>query len=202
MRFKDFLKLFDGSGEGGQDGGIGNGSGNSGGGAAGSAGGVGATYSFEQAEEIATKRADRASRAALADFFRQQGMTEAEVTSAIADYKEKKKAQEPDVAAIAKERDEAREKLAAMENATMLRKKGVREEDIDYVAFKTKALMAEDDKLTFEKAAEKFLKDNSRYVGGGREAYKVITSPSSGGSGAAQNTNDLINSAIRDAIRR
>ncbi len=33
-------------------------------------------YSFEQAEEIATARAERATKAALSSYFRQQGMTE------------------------------------------------------------------------------------------------------------------------------
>ena len=62
-------------------------------------------YSFEQAEEIATARAERATKAALSSYFRQQGMTEEEAQEAFKDYKNKKEAQKPDIAAVTKERD-------------------------------------------------------------------------------------------------
>ena len=45
--------------------------------------GTGGTYSYAQAEEIANARADRAEKAALASYFKQQGMSEAEITAAI-----------------------------------------------------------------------------------------------------------------------
>ena len=85
---KRFLQHFtDGAGgTGGQGGTAGSGSG-SGGTAGAAAGGQGsAGYTYEQLEEVAASRAERASRAALADFFRKQGMSEEEITTAINDF--------------------------------------------------------------------------------------------------------------------
>ena len=94
------LRLFEdgnagGAGSAGQGDGAGNGDG-------GHTGNAGATYSYEQAEEIANARAGKAERAALANYFRRQGMTEEEITTAISDFKAKRQASKPDVAAIEK----------------------------------------------------------------------------------------------------
>lgn len=62
--------------------------------------------------------------------------------------------------AITRERDDALAELAQMKNSQTLAQKGVRAEDTDYVMFKIAALMKEDSKLDFEKAATKFLKEN------------------------------------------
>ena len=103
MQYKFFLQLFtdggdEGSGSSGQgNAGNGNGSGN-----------AGLSYSYEQAEEIANARTERAQRSALTSYFKQQGMSEEEVTQALADFKAKRAAQSPDTAAIEKERDDAR----------------------------------------------------------------------------------------------
>ena len=53
------------------------------------------------------------------------------------------------------------------------------------------------DKKPFDKAADEFLKANPQYKSG---SYRVSTGTQSGGSGAAQNTNDLINNNIRNAF--
>ena len=85
------------------------------GGQKGNAGGTGTGgYSFEQAEEIADARAERASKAALASYFKQQGMSEEEITAAINDYKQKKAKNQPDVSAITQQRDDALKKVAEM----------------------------------------------------------------------------------------
>lgn len=131
------LQLFTDGG----DGGTGTGAGTAGGtGDGGQKATAGATatggYSFEQAEEIAEARADRASKAALASYFKQQGMSEEEITAAINDYKQKKAKNQPDVSAIAQQRDDALKKVAEMENMEYLRSKGVKQEDLDYVLFK------------------------------------------------------------------
>lgn len=149
-------------------------------------------YSYEQAEEIASARAQKAERTALADYFRKQGMTEEQVTEAISDFKAKQKAAAPDIAALTKERDELQAKLAAQENEKLLRKLGVREEDLDYVTFK--AAQKVDDKTSFEKAATAFLKENPRYTGSG---MRVSTSAETNSSGAAQSPNEAINEMIR-----
>ena len=192
------LQLFTDGG----DGSTGTGAGTAGdgdGGQKGNAGGTGTGgYSFEQAEEIADARAERASKAALASYFKQQGMSEEEITAAINDYKQKKAKNQPDVSEITQQRDDALKKVAEMENMDYLRSKGVKQEDLDYVLFKASKNV--DDKTDFKKAADAFLKENPRYTGRG---YTVVsTGTPDGGSGAGQNANDVINSSIRAAFGR
>ena len=116
MKKKRFnLQLFDdggGAGSDGQSGGAGNGSGGQ--------TNTGATYSYDQAEEIANARANKAERAALAGYFKSQGMTEEQVTTAIADFKAKQQAQQPNVSQITQERDDALKKIAQYENEKLL----------------------------------------------------------------------------------
>ena len=193
MKKRMDLRLFEGGdGSGGQGGGSGNGG-------SGHEGSAGATYSYEQAEEIANARATKAERAALANYFRSQGMTEDEITSAINDFKAKKKANEPNVSQIERERDEYKNKVTQMENEKYLSSRGVNAEDLDYVLFKVGQLV--DDKTDFKKAAETFLKSNPRYTG---QVYRVSTSSQSGGNNGSGDvgTNDFINAAIRKAARR
>ena len=198
------LQLFDDGGQGapaGQQGGTaGNGNGGQNAGTSGTGAG---TFSFEQAEEIANARAQRAEKAALASYFTQQGLSEDEVTKAIAAYKAQQAANKPNVDTITKERDDALKELAALKNSATLRAKGVRDEDIDYVMFKVSALMELDGKLDFEKAVTKYLKDNPRFATGG-SSYRVKTGTdgSNQGGSSGQGTNDAINNAIRKAARR
>ena len=168
-------------------------SGNGNGSQSGSAG-----YTFEQAEEIADNRAEKASRAALASFYRQQGLSEEQITTAIADFKAKQKAQQPDVDAITKERDTARKELQEMKNEKILTSKGVKADDLDYVMFKVNKLV--DDKTDFTKAAEKFLKENPKYTGAG--TYRVSTSTRSDNQDTGGNVNMNINDRIRAAARK
>lgn len=163
----------------------------------GSAGGKG-TYSFEQAEEIANARAQRAEQAALKSYFQQQGMTEDEVKAALADYKTNKEKQKPNLSAIEQERDNALRELEQVKNTNLLRDKGVKPDDLDYVLFKVGQKVT--DKVDFKKAAEEYLKENPRFTGQG--SYRVTTSAQAGSAGSAQNTNDSINNAIRMAARR
>lgn len=165
-----------------------------------SAGGAsgGATYSYEQAEQIAEARADRATKAALSDYFKRQGMSEEEVTAALADFKAKKAASQPNISAVEKERDEAVALVAEMKNTNYLRDKGVKPDDLDYVLFKVGKKV--DDKTDFKKAADAFLKENPRFTGRG---YKVVsTGKPDGGSGTGQTANDSINASIRSAFGR
>ena len=198
------LQLFDDGGQGGSGGAQGGNAGTGNGGQAGSAGNNGGSYSFEQAEEIANARAQRAEKAALASYFKQQGMSEDEVAQAIATYKAQQAASKPDASKITKERDDALAELAALKNGNSLRSKGVREEDLDYVMFKITALMKEDDKLDFDKAAAKYLKDNPRFTSSGGGSYRVKTGTdgSNQGGSSGQGSNDPINNAIRRAARR
>lgn len=179
------LHIFEGEGDGGNGGSGSGGQNNT------------AGYTFEQAEEIANSRAEKASRAALANFYRQQGLDEAQVTAAIADFKAKQKANQPDVGALTQERDDALKELQQLKNEKVLTAKGVKADDLDYVLFKVGKLV--DDKTDFAKAAEKFLKENPRYAGTG--TYRVATS-TAGDQNSSGNTNASINDAIRAAIRR
>lgn len=184
-----------GSGNGGQ--GSAGGTGNGGAGNAGRASG-GATYSYEQAEQIADARAEHASRAVLAKYFESQGMTQEEVTAAIADFKQKKAASQPNISAVEKQRDAALARVEEMENTNYLRDKGVKAEDLDYVLFKVGKQV--DDKTDFKKAADAYLKENPRFTGQG---YKVVsTGKPDGGSGTTQTANDVINHSIRAAFGR
>ena len=177
------------------EGGTGNPNGNGGTGSSGQNGNAG--YTFEQAEEIANSRAQKAERAALASFYRQQGLSEEQITTAIADFKAKQKANQSDVDAITEERDTYKQELQQLKNEKVLSAKGVRTEDMDYVLFKVNKLV--DDKTDFTKAADKFLKENPRY---GKGTYRVSTSTGSDNQNTGGNVNASINDRIRAAMRR
>lgn len=200
LKVMDLQIFTDGGGDGAGAGNAGAGTAGNGNGSQGNAGGVSgsATYSYEQAEQIAEARAEHASRAALAKYFESQGMTQDEITAAIADFKAKKAASQPNVSAVEKERDKALAKVAEMENSAYLRDKGVKSDDLDYVLFKVSKQV--DDKTDFKKAADSYLKENPRFTGQG---YKVVsTGKPDGGSGTSQTTNDSINASIRSAFGR
>lgn len=156
------------------------------------------TYSYAQAEEIANARAERAERSALKSYFQQQGMSEEQVNQAIADYKAQQKKNQPNIEQMQQERDAALKEAQQMKQEKFLSGKGVKAEDVDYVMFKVSKLV--DDKTTFEKAAEKYLKENPRFVGG--SSYRVSTSTGSDSNGSGGNVNASINDAIRAAARR
>lgn len=201
MRKRMYLQLFEdgaGAGSGGQGGnaGAGNGGQGSAGGSSGSHGN--GAYTYEQLEEIASARAEKSERAALANFFRSQGMTEAEVTQAISAFKTQRAANQPNATKLQQDLDDANKKIQQMENEKVLAGKGVKSEDLDYVMFKVSKLV--DDKTTFEKAAEKYLKENPRFVGG--STYRVSTSTGSESNGSGGSMNASINDRIRAAARR
>lgn len=188
------LHLFDEGGQAG-DGGQGS-SGSNGNGSQGNAGGT--TYTYQQAEEIASARAQRAEQAALKSFFQQQGMSEDEVTAALKKFREDREKNKPNLSAIEQERDNALKELEQVKNEKILSGKGVKAEDLDYVMFKVAKLV--DDKTDFKKAAEKFLKDNPKFTGAGN--YRVSASTGTESQGSGGNMNSSINDAIRMAVRR
>lgn len=192
------LQLFADGGEGGT-GAQGAAAGATGTGVGGTQAGAG-TFTYQQAEEIATARADRAEKAALKSFFQQQGMSEAEVQQAMADYKANKEKNKPNVSALEQERDAANKELANLKNEKILSGMKVRSEDLDYVRFKVNQLVT--DKKDFKTAAEEWLKENPRYKEGG--GYRVTTGTSSSGSGesSATNPNEVINNMIRSSFGR
>lgn len=177
-------------GNGGQSGGAGDGDS--------SQNNAGGTYTYAQAEEIATARAARAETAALKSFFQQQGMSEAEVTQAIADYRQKKEQQKPNISEIENERDTAISKLQQYENEKVLFGMNVKQEDLDYVLFKVNQLVT--DKKDFKTAAEEFLKENQKFAGA-QNSYRVSTGTQSGNA-HTETPNEQINNAIRNAFGR
>lgn len=189
------LQRFDGSGSAGS-GTSGTGAGTAAGGQTGNAG----HFTYEQLDEIANSRAEKASRAALADFFRKQGMTEDEITTAINDFKHKKAENQPNISAIEQERDTYRQELQDYKNKEVLNKLNVGAEYIDFVLFKVNNMVT--DKLPFDKAAEQFIKENPKYAGAS-STYKVSTGVSNGGSAEGTGSkNEDINNKIRAAFGR
>lgn len=199
MRKRMYLQLFeDGTGVGsnGQGGNnAGNGNGNQG-----NAGETGnqATFSYAQAEEIAQARAERAERSALKSYFQQQGMSEDQVTQAIADYKAQQKKNQPNVTQMQQDLADARNEVQQMKNEKLLASKGVKTDDLDYVLYKVSKMT--DEKTSFEKAADKYLKENPRFTSG--SGYRVSTSTGNALNGSVENVNATINDAIRSAARR
>lgn len=204
MKKRMMLQLFeDGGGAGsgdGQGGGAGTGDGGqreNTGGTSGSGSGSGGVFTYEQAEEIASARANKAERNALANYFRSQGMTEQEVTQAIHDFKEQQAIRRPNAEKLQKDLDDALNENARLKNENYLREKGIKADDLDYVIFKVNQMV--DEKTDFKKAAEKFIKENPRFAG---STYRVSTGSAASGSGGAGNPNDSINAAIRRAAGR
>jgi hypothetical protein len=199
MRKRMYLQLFEdgtGAGSNGQGGNnAGNGNGNQG-----NAGETGnqATFSYAQAEEIAQARAERAERSALKSYFQQQGMSEDQVTQAIADYKAQQKKNQPNVTQMQQDLADARNEVQQMKNEKLLTAKGVKADDLDYVLYKVSKMT--DEKTSFEKAADKYLKENPRFTSG--SGYRVSTSTGNTSNGSAENVNATINDAIRSAARR
>lgn len=157
-----------------------------------------ATFSYAQAEEIARARADRAERSALKSYFQQQGMSEDQVAQAIADYKAQQKKNQPDVTQMQQELADARNEVQQMKNEKFLSSKGVKSDDLDYVLYKISKMV--DEKTNFEKAAEKYLKENPRFTTG--SGYRISTSTGNTSEGSGGNINASINDAIRSAARR
>lgn len=157
-----------------------------------------ATFSYAQAEEIARARADRAERSALKSYFQQQGMSEDQVVQAIADYKAQQKKNQPDVTQMQQELADARNEVQQMKNEKFLSSKGVKSDDLDYVLYKISKMV--DEKTNFEKAAEKYLKENPRFTTG--SGYRISTSTGNTSEGSGGNINASINDAIRSAARR
>ena len=199
MRKRMYLQLFEdgtGAGSNGQGGNnAGNGNGNQG-----NAGETGnqATFSYAQAEEIAQARAERAERSALKSYFQQQGMSEDQVTQAIADYKAQQKKNQPNVTQMQQDLADARNEVQQMKNEKFLASEGVKTDGLDYVLYKVSKMT--DEKTSFEKAADKYLKENPRFTSG--SGYRVSTSTGNASNGSVENVNATINDAIRSAARR
>lgn len=88
--------------------------------------------------------------------------------------------------------------MQEMKNEKFLSSKGVKSDDLDYVLYKISKMV--DEKTNFEKAAEKYLKENPRFTTG--SGYRISTSTGNTSEGSGGNINASINDAIRSAARR
>lgn len=165
---------------------------------------TGGSYSYQQAEEIATARAERAERAALSSYFKQQGMTQEEVEQALNDFKSKRESARSQSGEAQKtaerERDEARAELEQYKQKDMIKKANVEERYVEFVMFEVSKKV--DDKTTFEKALEKYLKENPQYTSKPYRVSQQAAGQSSGLKDDGSNASDYINSMIRRGARR
>lgn len=132
--------------------------------------------------------------AVLRGYLKQQGLSKDDADKAIADFKEKQKANDPNNRVKELERE-----LNQYRQNELLAKKQVNAGDYDYVAFKAEKLVREKN-LTFEKAVDAFLKENPHFLSGQKPGYRIVdTGTPAGGAGTARDSNDAINAAIRRA---
>ncbi|MDR1801887.1 MAG: hypothetical protein LBQ95_08635 [Lachnospiraceae bacterium] len=182
------------------DGETGDGANNSGnankGGNGGDTGTSRALFTQEQLNEIVGARAARAEQSALKDFFTKQGLSEAEITAAITEYKTKNKGAQDEKE---QELERLRAQVKERDNKDALEKKGVTSDNLDYVIFKVNALM-KSDSLDFEKATDKFLKDNPRFAEASG-TYRMTGGAPGGAGGSEQGAGDIMNQLIRNARR-
>lgn len=120
-----------------------------------------------------------------------KGMPGEEELTAFRNWQKEHKDNDGTVAALTRERDDALAKLEQSERERFLLKKGIPEADVDYYCFKIGKIVTEE--LPFDKAAEKFLKEN------GTNKVRVDMSAKLTGSRAGENANDAMNALIRGA---
>lgn len=178
-------------GEGDNGGNQGSNSGNNGG---------GMTYSFEQAEQIANERADRASKSALTNFFQQQGMTAEQAAEAFKDFKAKQEAQKPNVSAIEQQRDQALAELAGIKNKAVLTGLNVNPDFEDFLVHEISKNVT--DKKDFEACAKEYLKDKPQYTRQQNQLRMSSGSAGGSGSGVSGDTSKSFNDALRKAFGR
>ena len=109
-----------------------------------------------------------------------------------------RKKNQPNVTQMQQDLADARNEVQQMKNEKLLTAKGVKADDLDYVLYKVSKMT--DEKTSFEKAADKYLKENQRFTSG--SGYRVSTSTGNTSNGSVENVNATINDAIRSAARR
>lgn len=149
---------------------------------------------YEKLAQIVQGKQTSAEDSVLRGYFKNQGLSKEDADKAIADFKEKQRANDP-----SNKVKELEEKVARYENEKLLSGKRVKQEDYDYISFRANQI-AKEKNLSFEKAVDFFLKDNPRFTESTKPVYRIVdTGVSSGGAGASKDSNDFINAAIRRA---
>lgn len=119
-----------------------------------------------------------------------KGMPSTDELNAFHDWQNNHKNDDTLIGTLTQERDTARNELEQYKREALLLKKGVPAEDVEYYAFKIGKLVS--DKVTFEKAAEDFFKENKP------KSVRVDMGAPVGGSNAPTG-NDTMNALIRNA---
>lgn len=151
---------------------------------------------YEKLAQIVAGKQSVTEDSVLRGYFKQQGLSKEDADKAIAEFKDRQKQNDPNMKVA-----ELQKMVEQYENEKLLAKKNVRQEDYDYIIFKASQMV--DDKTTFEKAVDKFLKENPRFTSAG--GYRVDTGVTggSGSSGGHEETkNETVNQAIRSAFKR
>lgn len=147
-----------------------------------------ATFTQADVDNIVNKRLER----------ERKKYPSADELTAFRAWKESQQSENDKLNALQRERDESAAALTAAQaeleqykREKYLLSKGVNGEDVDYYAFKIGKLVS--DELTFEKAAEQYLKDHPAAGG-----MRVDTSaPLAGGTQAKMTLNERINQKLR-----
>lgn len=157
-------------------------------------GGAQPEIDYEKLASIINGKQTATEDSVLRGYFKQQGMSKEDMETAIANFKDKKKENDPNIKLA-----EAQAELEKLKNENIISKKDVAPEYSEFVMFKARQV-AKDKNIAFEKAVDSVLKDNPIYKKSG--AYRVSTGTQSGGSEGSEGGNAMINDAIRNAFRR
>ena len=188
------LQIFagEGSGDNGDNGGN---AGNSGANEpAGNAGNGGAYIDYDKLAQIIAGKQTATEDSVIRGYLKQQGLSKEEMNKAVEAFKAEKAKNDP-----ARKLEEMQAKINQYENEKILAKHNVRKDDYDYVLFK--ASQNTNDKTSFDKAVENFLKENPRFVNG-QGSYKVDTGAKNTGAHRSENKNAEFNEIIRRRFGR
>lgn len=137
------------------------------------------TFTQAEVDSLIAKRLERERKKVLGE----------EELAAFRSWRERQPEEQALLDARTRERDEARSQLEELRREVFLTGLGVAPEDADYYAYKIGKLVTEE--LSFEEAAEQFLKENSA---GNR--VRVETGARLG-AGKATNANEAMNEILR-----
>lgn len=160
----------------------------------GNEGNSGANIDYEKLAQIIAGKQTATEDSVIRGYLKQQGLSKEEMNKAVEAFKAEKAKNDP-----AKKLEEMQAKINQYENEKVLAKHNVRKDDYDYVLFK--ASQNTDDKTSFDKAVENFLKENPRFVNG-KGSYKVDTGAKNTGAHRSENKNAEFNEIIRRRFGR
>lgn len=141
------------------------------------------TFTQAEVDELIGKRLARATR----------GMPTQEELTEFRSWKKDHQDGGDTLASLTSERDSAQSELEIARRENALLRKGVPADDVDYYVYKISKLV--DDTTDFDKAAEKYFKENKRSV------VRVDTGAKLGRQSGEKTVNDTMNNLLRKAIK-